>query len=237
MEDGLVEKFRAFELFSDERLMRGFLRVGRLELQDGERIRRATGFVQPFDVAFAKMMAKTLGHLLGVFREVVFGIADCYEISVVLAGAEAEGGEGARGLLCRLGGEASGKLSGELGGPVCFDVRVYEFPSSELVRRYFLWRRRVNLERVLNRYFEYVLERTGIEAERIEDMLDTFGREEKIEILKQNNVVLEALPAWQRFGVGAYWQAGVDASEPSLVVETELPSAAASFKEYLARYV
>ena len=68
-------------------------------------------------------------------------------------------------------------------------------------------------------------------------MKETFGVEEKLEILKQNEVDFDSVPRWQKFGVGAYWQAGVDGSEPALVLETDLPAETEAFREYLARYI
>lgn len=240
MSNDVNEHFRAFELFAEERLMRGFLRVGRLVLQDVEELmhNREFGFEQPFDVRFGKMMVKTMAHLLGLFDAVLFGVADSFEVSVVLAGQEVQGDDSglARKLAARLGGEASGKMATLLGCPVVFDTTLYEFPSAELVRRYFAWRREENLALVLNRYVEYVLVGAGSGQERISEIMNSFGEEEKIEILGQNDLNFASVPAWQRFGVAAYWQAGVEDSAPSLLVDTELPEAE-EFHKYLAQRI
>ncbi len=240
MSNEVQDHFRAFELFSEEHLMRGFLRVGRLELADAEEIMKSRefGFAQPFDVQFGKMMVKAMAHILGVFDSVLFGLAHSYEFSVVLTGQEAENEDSAlaRDLGARLGGEASGKLATLLGCPVSFETRLYEFPSAELVRRYFEWRRAVNRIRVLDRYVEYVLVGSGSNEERISEIVTTFGTEEKLEILGQNDVHFASVPGWQRFGVAAYWQAGVDESAPRLLVDTELPEDE-DFHHYLAQRI
>ncbi len=240
MTTDLNQDFEAFELFARERLMRGFLRVGRLVLLDADQIRtgKQFGFEQPFDVRFGKMMVKAMAHLLGVFGSVLFGVADNFEISVVLAGDDPDESESllARELMSRLAGEASSKLATMLGCPVVFQSRLYEFPSAELVRRYFVWRRDDNQMQVLDRYVEYVLAGAGSEGEQISELLSSFGREEKLEILTQNELVFSDVPGWQRNGVAAFWQAGVDDSAPSLLVDTDLPDGD-GFVEYLSQRI
>jgi tRNA(His) 5'-end guanylyltransferase len=239
MGDNLHQYFGAFELFGEESLIRGFLRVARLALIRADHVQDtpAYGFSQPFDARFGKMMVKTGSHLLGALGEILFGVASCREISVLLAGAEAEDSDGdGRQLLSQLGGEASGKMTLLLGEVIAFESCLYEFPSPELVREYFLWRQQHNEAYVLDRYFRYALLKGGTEPERIPELIEGYDPEEKLEVLVKNDIDYAKVPPWQRRGVGLYWQAGVDDQEPTLVVDTQLPEGN-SYETYLKRFL
>jgi len=230
----LDKDFSAFELFGSETLLRGFLRVGRIVSTDAVGLDRPSNDKQPFDVDFAKLMVKTAAHLLASCGDVIFGVADCREISVVMAGVDGEGFDPlGKDLLCRLGSEASGKFSSLTGLVTPFETKVYEFPAADLVRRYLEWRQNENTERVLDRYLKVFT--VGDDASNAVPTAE-FGREEKIEILTQHGVDFTVVPAWQRLGVGLFWQAGIDDEEPSLVVDTALPEGPA-YREYLARHI
>jgi len=219
--------------------MKGFIRVARLNLSSSEKILNSPdyGFSQPFDPQFGKMMVKTGAHLLGSFGEVVFGVSHSGEISILLAGVEEEGkGPDGRELLCKLSSEAAGKLTLLLGEPVSFNGTLYEFPAPEVAKKYFVWRQEDNRAYTLNRYFKFALLSSGTDLTRIPEMLRDFGDEEKVEILKQQEVDFEEVPWWQTRGVGLYWQAGLDDSEPSLMVEMSLP-AQAEFENYMSRFL
>ena len=79
MGDNFHQQFTAFELFGEEKLMRGFLRVARLGLSQADSLQAtpAYGFNQPVDTRFGKMMVKTGSHLLGALGEILYGVACC----------------------------------------------------------------------------------------------------------------------------------------------------------------
>lgn len=239
MGDGLLSHFGAFELFGEENLIRGFLRVARLALVRADLVQDTPtyGFTQPFDPRFGKMMVKTGSHLLGALGEILFGVANCHEISVLLAGVDTEDSDGdGRQLMSQLAGEASGKITLLLGEVTAFESRLYEFPSPELVREYFLWRQLHNEAYVLDRYFRYALLKGGAEPEVVPELIQGYSPEEKLEVLKKNDIDFKKVPTWQRRGVGLFWQAGVGDEEPTLVVDTQLP-AGDSYDAYLKRFL
>jgi tRNA(His) 5'-end guanylyltransferase len=240
MSEDLNEQFAAFELFGDEKLMRGFIRVARLCLVDPEKVlgSEELGFAQPFDPELGKMMVKTASHLLGVIGEVVFGVASCREISVLLAGIEEEGNlADGRQLVCQLSAAASSKLTLLMDQPQSFETHLYEFPSADIARTYFYWRQKANDAFALDRYVGYALLSDGKGAEQVHELLSGFAPEEKVEILEQHDMAFESVPSWQRYGVGLYWQAGVDDAEPSLMLDTNLPADKAAFDEYLSQFL
>jgi tRNA(His) 5'-end guanylyltransferase len=239
MNTDLKAQFDSFELFGDEKLMRGFIRVCRLDLMASDRVLNSPqyGFAKPFDQRYGKLMVKTASHLLGVLGEVIFGVAQIREISVLLAGVEGDGEElDGRRLICNLASEASSKLSLLMEQPLSFEARLYEFPSPEIAKVYFVWRQQVNEQFTLDRYFKFALLASGTEPERIAEMTSNFDAAEKKEILSQNEIKYDQIPLWQKRGVGLYWRAGVDDAEPSLMVDTGLPTNG-SYEKYLGQFL
>lgn len=238
MGDDIQQFFQAFELFNEEKLIKGFLRVGRLTLVNAEKVlNSSSGFTQPIDVRFGKVMVKTGSHLLGLMGEILFGVADLKEISLLLMGPDTDetDGQGHR-LVNQLSAEASGKMALLLGNVLPFHAHLYEFPSPELVREYFHWRQ-LHLDiYMLDRYFRHALLASGRDSEQVLQMAQSLQPEEKKEILKQHEIDYDSVPAWQRRGVGLYWKAGVGEEEPTLVVDTQLPSGEA-YDEYLKRFL
>ncbi|MCD6497949.1 MAG: hypothetical protein J7M25_06525 [Deltaproteobacteria bacterium] len=234
MHSDLDKHFGAFELFGSETLLRGFLRVGRVVVMDSGGLDEQLRGKQPVGMDFAKLLVKTGAHLLSRCGDVIFGVADAREISVVMAGIDEEGVDPrGKDLLCRLTSEASGKFSSLAGVVASFETKVYEFPAADLVGRYLEWRQATNDEWVLDRYLKaFAAGDDGVDSVPTSE----FGREEKIEILSQHGVDFAEVPAWQRLGVGLFWQAGVGDGEPSLVVDTELPEGPA-YREYLANHI
>ncbi len=231
--------FESFELFEDEKLMKGFIRVATLTLDRADKILNSPdyGFDQPFDARFGKMMVKTGAHLLGAFGEVVYGFIHGEEIDVLLASVEESGPPpDGREIICRFSSESSGKMTLMLGEPVSFGVKLYEFPAPDVVKKFFVWRQKTKKSEALDRYVKVALLANGTDLERISEKIQNLGDHEKIEVLRQQDISFSEVPGWQTRGVGLYWQAGVDDSEPSLMVELKLP-AENDFDKYLGRFL
>ena len=237
MQGDLLEHFQAFELLDDDEPMRGFKRVVRCVLRDFGTIMDHPdfSFEKPLDVRFAKSMVKTTSHVLGTDTDVLFGFAEYAEFSLLLGSVDEEEG-GGRGLLSRIASNAAGKLSLLLGDLALFDVHLYQFPSPELAKAYFVWRQRAFQRLALDRYLRHVFSAADEDHDRAEMIIADFGEEEKIEILAQHEVDFESLPGWQRTGAGIYWQAGVEDEEPALMVDTSLPGGQ-EYSEYLDMFM
>lgn len=237
MQRDLLEHFQAFELLDDDEPMRGFKRVVRCVLRDFAVIMEHPdfSFEKPLDLRFAKSMVKTTSHVLGTDTDVLFGYAEYSEFSLLFGSADDEEG-GGRGMLSRIASNAAGKLSLLLGDLALFDVHLYQFPSPELAKAYFLWRQRCHLNLALDRYVRHVFSGEAEDRDRVEMIIADFGEEEKIEILAQHEVDFEALPGWQRNGAGIYWQAGMEDEEPALMVDTSLPGGR-EYAEYLDMFM
>jgi tRNA(His) guanylyltransferase len=191
--------------------------------------RSARPFARPFDEELGKMLVKTLSHLCANLGA-TFGYAERFEVSLF---AISNGGE-ARRLVSRIGGEAAGKMSLLLGEIATFDTRLYEFNGSEAVTQYFGWRRQEALHVALDAYCTHVLVSQGAEPEAVPRILEGLGEGEKVELLRQNDFDFQAVPAWQREGVGVYVERADSGAH--LVVDMQLPPAEA-YGTYLQKFV
>lgn len=238
MPHSLAEPFRAFELLDEDEPMRGFQRVACCALRDFEALYRheAFGFERPFDVRFAKAVVKTAAFLVGTDSEVRYGFAEHGVISLLLAPAAQEGPETSRQILTRLASHAGSQLGLILGDLALFDVRLYQFPSPELVRAYFLWRQEIQRTDTLNRHVIHALTQSGQDEDTARSILADLGEDEKLEILSQHEVSFEELPIWQRRGTGCYWRAGIDDEPPVLMVDSTLPIGK-MYADYLTQFL
>jgi tRNA(His) 5'-end guanylyltransferase len=225
----LPEQIAPYEVFADCPLISGTPLVAHLLGRRFEqRLNERTD--QPFDSDVQKALLKTLSHLCAVLG-CSFGYADRTDL---LLYAISQGSD-ARRLLSRLAGEASAKLSLLVGEVFTFDVRLFEIPSVELARTYFLWRRQRAEASALERYLTYTLERAGNDARAIPSMLSGTTTEQRLELLRQNGVDYTGLPTWQRHGSAVY-MAQEEGRAPHLVIDLRLPDAN-HYPEYLSRHL
>jgi tRNA(His) 5'-end guanylyltransferase len=217
--------------------MRGFRRVARCVLPGWQALvdHPGFGFEKPFDARFGKAMVKAVSHVVGSDPGVAFGYVEHGEFSILLGSAGDDGQGDGRALLCQLASQAAGRLSLLLGDLAPFDVHLFQFPSPELARAYFVWRQACHRSVLVERYVRHLLSRDRDESEALAIMED-LGDEEKQEILAQNQVDLEILPPWQVRGAAVFWQVGVEDDGATLMIDTLLP-AGKEYGEYLRTFL
>ena len=238
MKDPLLEHFRSFALLDDDAPMRGFRRVARCVLPGWQALldHPGFGFEKPFDPRFGKAMVKAVSHVVGSDPGVAYGYVEHGEFSILLSASGDDGQGDGRALLCQLASQAAGRLSLLLGDLAPFDVHLFQFPSPELARAYFVWRQSCNREALIERYARHLLQANGREEQEALALLEDLGPEERGEILAQNQVDLETLPPWQVRGTGVYWQPGLDEDGASLTIDTLLPNGK-EYGEYLRTFL
>jgi tRNA(His) 5'-end guanylyltransferase len=180
-------------------------------------------FKQPFDPRFGKMMVKVASHVLTLPDvDGLYGFAEHGEVSLLVRARDEE--RSARELLTRMAAEASAKLSVLLGAVATFDAVLYEFPSPHLVLGFYRWRQHEAVALALDGYCAYVLIRSGADPEGVANILGGLGVDEKMEILRQNQIDYAELPVWQRRGTGIIVRAeGAGDGVARLMVDTNLP--------------
>ena len=232
MNDPLLEHFQSFALLDDDTPVRGFRRVARCVLPGWQRLfdHPGLGFEKPFDARFGKAMVKAVSHVVGSDPGVSYGYVEHGEFSILLSSAGDDGQGDGRALLCQLASQAAGRLSLLLGDLAPFDVHLFQFPSPELARAYFVWRQGCNRQVFIDRYVRHLLLANQREEAEAAAIMEDLGDEEKREILSQNQVDLDTLPPWQVRGTGVFWQPGLDEDEATLMIDTLLPAD----KEYAA---
>ncbi len=189
------EKIGAFEVFADRELAAGRPLIARLTGRKFDALLDGSSYQKPFDPHFGKAMVKTLSYLVTTLGA-TFGYAERTELSLFSVG---NGGD-ARRLLSRIAGEASAKLSLLIGQVATFEARLYEFPQNIPAIDYFRWRQESSLMTAIDRYCGDVLGRSGADTSAVPQILEGLGFEEKLELLRQNAVDLQSLPAWHSRG-------------------------------------
>lgn len=204
--DELDKQMRVYEESLDQVLLPELYLVARL---DGNRFTRLTKevcqFEAPFDERFRNMMVHTVRALMDYGFRVIYGFTESDEISLLFHPAENTFGRKVRKYNSILAGVASAAFSLELGQSAVFDCRMVPLPTVERVRDYFLWRQEDAHRNALNAHCYWLLRRHGVSKRAAASQLEGQSTAYKNELLFQNGINFDKLPAWQKRGIGLYW--------------------------------
>jgi tRNA(His) 5'-end guanylyltransferase len=215
--DELDRRMRVYETAHDLCVLPGLWIVARLDGRSFTRLTKEVhAFEAPFDERFRDLMVETAEHLMsGCGFDVVYGYTESDEISLLFDRNENRFQRKLRKLISVLAGEASAKFSMLLGAPGVFDCRISELPSVELVVDYFRWRNEDAHRNALNGHCYWSLRRQGRSVADATAALEGLSVAGKNELLFQQGLNFNNVPAWQRRGVGLYWEAfDVPATNP-----------------------
>lgn len=206
--DDLDQKMRVFETAHDLCVLPGLYRVARLDGRSFTRLTKEVHkFEAPFDPRFRDLMVETAEHLMsGCGFNMVYGYTESDEISLLFALEENSFGRKLRKLISILAGEASATFSLSLGAKACFDCRISQLPSMELVVDYFRWRNEDAHRNALNAHCYWLLRKQGKGVGDATAALKGMSVADKNELLFRNSINFNDLPLWQRRGVGLYWE-------------------------------
>ena len=214
--DDLDCVMRAYETANDPVVLPSVWPVVRL---DGRAFHQVTArpdlaFEQPFDVRFRDAMIATAHHLMDCGFRALYAHTHSDEISLLLHREDATFGRRVRKILSVLAGEASAWFSLQLGHLAAFDARISQLPTADLVVQYFRWCQADTHRNALHGHCFWTLRREGASVEEATARLVGATVADQNELLFQRGINFNDLPAWQRQGVGVYWQAytkmGVD---------------------------
>ncbi len=205
--DDLDTKMRVFETSHDDCVPPDLIMVARL---DGRGFTRLTkeihAFEAPYDVRFRDFMVATTHHLMDCGFRIVYGYSQSDEISLLFHPKEDAFNRKLRKYNSILAGEASARfslLSGEIG---CFDCRISRLPSGDAVVDYFRWRQEDARRNALNSHCYWMLRKKGETVKDASDYLSNMSVSRKTELLFQNGIHFNELPAWQKSGFGVFWE-------------------------------
>ena len=205
--DELDRKMRVFETAHDICVLPQIFMVARLDGRSFTRLTKEVHkFEAPFDEKMRDLMTATTVHLFDCGFKVVYGYTQSDEISLLFHPEITAFERKLRKYNSVLAGEASAKFSLLLGDIGCFDCRICELPTIELVSDYFRWRNEDAHRNSLNAHCYWLLRRKGESARRATSQMKGMSIAEKNELLFQNEINFNYLPLWQKRGTGVFWE-------------------------------
>jgi tRNA(His) 5'-end guanylyltransferase len=209
--DDLDRRMRTFETAHDLCVLPGVFIVVRLDGRNFTALtKRGNAFdprlARPFDERFRDAMLATAEHCMTCGFAVTYGYAQSDKISLLLAADEAAFGRKERKLISVLAGEASAAFSLALGVHGVFDARICQLPRRRDVIDYFRWRAEDAHRNALSAHGYWTLRREGTTAGQADEQLRGMSRTEKHDFLFARGINFNDLPAWQKRGVGLWWE-------------------------------
>ncbi|BDD10172.1 guanylyltransferase [Fulvitalea axinellae] len=204
--DELDSKLRVYETAYDFSVPPNIYLVARI---DGRSFTRLTKekhpFDRPFDERFRDMMVETTKHLMQCGFKIVYGYTESDEISLLFDFHEDAFSRKPRKYNSILAGEASAKFSLLLGDIGAFDCRISQLPRPEDVINYFRWRHEDAHRNSLNAHCYWMLREQGKSSAEATKAISGKSVAFKNQLLFENGVNFNNIPAWQKRGVGLYW--------------------------------
>lgn len=205
--DELDKKMRVYETAYDLCVLPHIFVVVRL---DGRGFTRLTKIVHqfeaPYDMVFRNYMVETVKHLMSCGFNIIYGYTQSDEISLLFHPDENSFERKIRKIISILAGEASAKFALQLGAMASFDARICQLPTLPIVGDYFRWRNEDAHRNALNAHGYWMLRKQGKTIKQATSQLEGMSIAQKNELLFQNGINFNELPAWQKRGIGVYWQ-------------------------------
>jgi len=205
--DDFDTKMRHFETAYDYCVLPDIYMVARL---DGRNFTRLTKeihqFDRPFDSQFRDYMIETVKHLMNSGFKVSYAYTQSDEISLLFDLNEDTFNRKIRKYNSVLAGEASAKFSLLLGDIGCFDCRISQLPTTNLVGDYFRWRQEDAHRNALNSHCYWILRKNGKSQRAAAGTLLGLSVSDKNELLFRYGINFNELPNWHKRGVGLYWE-------------------------------
>lgn len=203
---------------------------------DGRAFSRFTEehFDKPFDPRFADLMVETASAMLTEF-DARYVYTESDEISLVLAPSHTVFGRSVEKLVSISAGVASAAFTHGAGIPAHFDSRIWLGTDPGDVADYFSWRQSDATRHALNGWCYWTLRKSGASRQEATRRLTGTTTADKNELLFSHGINFNDLPAWQRRGVGLWWEThdhtghdpvrdvGVTTTRRRVRVERELP--------------
>ena len=204
--DDLDARMRVFETAQDYQVLPEIFMVARI---DGRGFTKLTKeihkFEAPYDERFRDIMVDTVCHLMNCGFRIVYGSTQSDEISLLFHRNADAFGRKIRKYNSILASEAGAAFTLKLGSIGTFDCRISLLPTEKLVIDYFRWRQEDASRNALNSHCYWLLRKQGKSVRQATDFLNGHSTSGKNELLFSNGVNFNKIPAWQKRGVGVYW--------------------------------
>lgn len=202
--DRFDKQMRSYEYFHTLRLVPGTWTVIRV---DGRSFSRFTEgrFDKPFDIRFRDMMVGSAGQLMDELNG-LYAYTESDEISVLFPPAWDLFNREIEKLVSISASIASAAFTHACGEMVQFDSRIWTGIDKERVVDYFRWRQADAARCALNSWAYRILREGGMVTAEATAALKKKSVSYKNELLFRHGINFNNLPAWQRRGVGLYWE-------------------------------
>lgn len=232
--DRFESTMRELEYFHGLRILPGAWTVIRVDGKGFSKFTEAH-YEKPFDAGFSAMMVQTAQELL-VQLGGVYAYTESDEISVLLPREWDRYDREVEKAVSISAGIASATFTLAAGTAAVFDSRVWLGTSSEQVVDYFRWRQADAVRCGLNGWAYWTLRKSGQGVRSATTALHGKSVSEKNELLFERGINFASLPAWQRRGIGLYWEryekpgfdplrrAGVTTTRRRIKVDRDLPT-------------
>ncbi|ONI78970.1 tRNA 5'-guanylyltransferase [Actinosynnema sp. ALI-1.44] len=174
---------------------------------DGRSFSRFTEqrYDKPFDLRFSQLMTEAARALLVEFGG-RYAYTESDEISVLLDPDSQIFGRGVEKLVSLSASVTAAAFTQAVGEPAHFDSRVWIGTGPADVVDYFSWRQADAARSALNGWCYWTLRKDGKSRQEATKALDGANASAKNELLYRHGVNFNELPAWQRRGVGLWWE-------------------------------
>jgi tRNA(His) 5'-end guanylyltransferase len=162
-------------------------------------------YTKPFDERFAAAMQRAAESLL-VDLGGVYAYTESDEISVLLDPRWSLFGRSVEKLVSISAGLASATFTLATGRVGVFDSRVWLGTGVDDVVDYFSWRQADAARCALNGWCYWTLRSEGVSARAATRALEGLDVSGKNELLFQRGINFNEVPAWQRRGVGLWYE-------------------------------
>jgi tRNA(His) guanylyltransferase len=205
--DELAKKMRVFETSTDLCVLPCMFMVARLDGRSFTRLtKEVCQFEAPLDVRFRDLMVVTAESLMTCGFRVLYAYTQSDEISLLLDPDEQLFGRKLRKYDSTLAGEASAHFSLMLGRPACYDCRISQLPTAQLVVDYFRWRNEDAARNALSAWCYWTLRKNGQTEQQATKRLFGLSISQRNELLFKYGINFNNLPNWQKRGVGLFWE-------------------------------
>lgn len=200
----LETRMRGLEWFHSLAVLPGAWSIVRV---DGRGFSRFTEprFDKPFDRRFSSLMVQAAQALLTELGG-RYAYTESDEISIVLDPAFDLFGREVEKLVSLSASIATATFTHAAGEPACFDSRIWMGTGEQDVVDYLSWRQADASRCALNGWCYWTLRKEGQSQGEATRALEHTTVAAKNELLYARDINFNELPAWQRRGVGLWWE-------------------------------